>query len=58
MDNRVVKVILAIPLPPVGTLLQVGAAKQLWINNVLLFLTFGVGTLTQALWLVLTDQKG
>tara|TARA_B100001057_G_scaffold455458_1_gene502010 strand:- start:833 stop:1009 length:177 start_codon:yes stop_codon:yes gene_type:complete len=58
MDNKVVKVILAIPLPPVGTLLQVGAAKHLWINIFLLFLTFGVGELTQALWLVLTDQKG
>ena len=39
-------------------LLQVGATKHLWINIVLLLLTFGIGALIQALWLVLTNQKG
>ena len=58
MDNKVVKIILAILLPQVGTLLQVGTTKHLWMNIVLLFLTFGVGPLTQTLWVVLTDQKG
>ncbi len=58
MDNKVVKIILAILLPPVAAFLQVGATKHLWINIILLFLTFGVGALIHALWLVLTDQKG
>ena len=58
MDNKVVKIILAILLLPVGMLLQVGATKHLWINIVLLPLTFGVGALIQALWQVLTNQKG
>ncbi|WP_425492873.1 YqaE/Pmp3 family membrane protein [Candidatus Pelagisphaera phototrophica] len=34
---------------PVGTFLQVGTTKHLWINIVLLFLTLGVGALTKAL---------
>ncbi len=58
MDNKVVKIILAILLPPIAAFLQVGATKHLWINIILLFLTLGVGALIHALWLVLTDQKG
>lgn len=58
MDNKVVKIILAILLPPVGMLLQVGATKHLWINILLLLLSFGVGALIHVLWLVLTNQKG
>lgn len=57
MDNKVVKIIFAILLPPIAAFLQVGATKHLWINIILLFLTFGVGALIHALWLVLTDQK-
>jgi len=58
MDNKVVIIILAILIPPLGAFLQVGATKHFWINIVLLFLTFGIGALIHALWLVLTDQKG
>ena len=58
MVNKVVKIILAILIPPLGAFLQVGATKHFWINIVLLFLTFVIGALIHALWLVLTDQKG
>ncbi len=55
--NKVLLIILAILLPPVAAFLQVGATKHFWINLVLLFLTFGIGALIHALWLVLTEQK-
>jgi len=55
--NPVIKIILAIILSPLAAYLQVGATKHFWINLVLLVLTFGVGSLIHALWLVLTDQK-
>ena len=58
MDNKVVKIILAILLASVAAYLQVGATKHLWINFALLILTVGFGSLIHALWLVLTDQKG
>lgn len=58
MDNKVLKIILAILLAPIGAYLQVGATKHLWINIALLFLTLGIGSVIHALWLVLTDQKG
>jgi len=49
------KIILAILLPPVAAYLQVGATKHLWINIVLTLL-WGVPGMIHALWLVLTDQ--
>lgn len=58
MDNKVVKIILAILIAPIGAFLQVGATKHLWINIALWVLTFGIGGIIHALWLVLTDQKG
>ena len=57
MDNKTVKIILTILIPPLGAFLQVGATKYFWTNIVLLFLTFGIGSLIHALSLVLTDQK-
>ncbi|MDQ8204807.1 YqaE/Pmp3 family membrane protein [Pelagicoccus sp. SDUM812003] len=57
MDDKVLKVILAILLAPVAVFIQVGATKHLWINLVLLVLTFGTASMVHALWLVLTDQK-
>lgn len=53
---KIVKVLLAIFLPPVAAFMQVGATKHFWINLVLFFLLFGVGGMIHALWLVLTDQ--
>ncbi len=58
MDNKVLKIILAILIAPLGAFLQVGATKHFWINIVLVFLTFGIGAVIHALWLVLTEQKG
>ncbi len=55
--NKILLIILAIILPPVAAFLKVGATKHFWINLVLLILTFGIGALIHALWLVLTDQK-
>lgn len=57
MDNKVVKIILAILLPPIAAFLQVGATKHLIINVILTVLGFLPGVI-HGLWLVLTDQKG
>ncbi len=53
---KVLKIILAIFLPPVAAFMQVGLTKHFWINLVLCFL-FVVPGVIHALWLVLTDQK-
>ncbi|OUW17513.1 MAG: YqaE/Pmp3 family membrane protein [Opitutales bacterium TMED158] len=57
MDNKIVKIILAILLPPVGAFLQVGATKHLLINVILTILGYVPGII-HGLWLILTDQKG
>ena len=54
-DNKVLKVILAILIPPVAAYMQVGATNHLWINIVLTLLC-GVPGIIHGLWLVLTDQ--
>lgn len=54
--DKLLKIILAILIAPVGAFLQVGATKHLWINIVLCFL-FYVPAVIHALWLILTDQK-
>lgn len=54
---KILKIILAIFLPPVAAFLQVGATKHLWIN-IILSILFVVPGVVHALWLVLTDQKG
>lgn len=53
---KLVKVILAIVLPPVAAFMQVGLTTQFWINLVLSLLFFVPGVI-HALWLVLTDKK-
>ena len=53
---KIVKILLAIFLPPVAAFLQVGPTKHLWINIVLSILFVLPGSL-HALWLVLTDKK-
>ena len=53
---QILKIILAIILPPVAAFLQVGATKHLVIN-IILTLLGGVPGMIHALWLVLTDQK-
>jgi len=54
---QIVKIILAIFLPPVAAFLQVGLTLHFWINLVLTLLTFGIAGIIHALWLVLTNQK-
>jgi len=53
---KIVKIILAIFLPPVAAFLQVGVTRHFWIN-IVLTLFFAVPGMIHALWLVLTDKK-
>jgi uncharacterized membrane protein YqaE (UPF0057 family) len=53
---QIVKIILAIFLPPVAAFLQVGLTLHFWINIVLTLLG-GIPGIIHALWLVLTNQK-
>ena len=53
---KILKVILAIILPPVAAYLQVGISKHFWIN-IILTLLGGVPGLVHALWLVFTDKR-
>lgn len=50
------KIILAIFLPPVAAFLQVGVSTHFWIN-IILTLLGGLPGVIHALWLVLTDKK-
>jgi uncharacterized membrane protein YqaE (UPF0057 family) len=54
---ELVKILLAIFLPPVGAYLQVGLSIHFWINIVLTLLG-GIPGVVHALWLVLTKKKG
>jgi len=53
---KVVKILLAIFLPPVAAFMQVGATKHLVIN-IILTLLMGIPGMIHALWLVATDKK-
>ncbi len=53
----ILKIILAIVLPPVSAFMQVGITTHFWINLALSLLGFVPGVL-HALWLVFTDQSG
>jgi len=52
----IVKIILAILLPPVAAFLQVGVSAHFWINIVLTLLG-GLPGVIHALWLVLTKKS-
>jgi uncharacterized membrane protein YqaE (UPF0057 family) len=51
----IVKIILAIFLPPVAALLQVGLGLHFWLN-ILLTLLGGLPGMVHAIWLVATDK--
>jgi uncharacterized membrane protein YqaE (UPF0057 family) len=51
------KIILAIFLPPVAAFLQVGVSTHFWINIILTLLGVFPG-MVHAIWLIATDQKG
>jgi uncharacterized membrane protein YqaE (UPF0057 family) len=55
--NQLVKIILAIFLPPVAAFLQVGVSLHFGLNIVLCLLG-GIPGMVHALWLVLTDRHG
>lgn len=52
---KIIKIILAVLLPPVAAFLQVGIGIHFWLNIVLCFLG-GIPGVFHALWLVLTEQ--
>lgn len=54
---KIVKIILAIFLPPVAAFMQVGITTHFWIN-IVLTICMAVPGMIHALWLVLTDKKG
>ena len=53
---KILKIILAILLPPVAAYMQVGLTTHFWVSIVLTLFFFFPGVL-HALWLVLTDKK-
>lgn len=52
---KLLKIILAIFLPPVAAFLQVGVGLHFWLNILLTLLMFLPGMI-HALWLVATDH--
>lgn len=52
---EVIKILLAVFLPPLGAYLQVGLTKNFWFN--VIFTVLGViPGVVHALWLVFTDR--
>lgn len=52
----IVKVILAILLPPVAAFLQGGSSTHFWLN-ILLTILGGLPGMIHALWLIFSDKK-
>jgi uncharacterized membrane protein YqaE (UPF0057 family) len=52
----ILKIVLAIFLPPVAAFLQVGLGMHFWIN-ILLTLLFAVPGMVHAIWLIATNKK-
>lgn len=52
---EILKIILAILLPPLGAFLQVGLSTHFWINLVLTLLGYIPGII-HALWLILAKR--
>ena len=54
MDNKVVKIIIAIFIPPLAVYLHEGKiTNHFWIDLVLWVLLFGIGGIIYALYLIL-----
>ncbi len=53
----IIKILLAILLPPLAAFLQVGLSTHFWINLVLTLLGWFPG-MVHALWLIATHQSG
>ncbi|MGI9473169.1 MAG: YqaE/Pmp3 family membrane protein [Rubripirellula sp.] len=54
-NNNVVRILLAILLPPLGVFLQVGLGMQFWLNLLLTFFGYIPGII-HAVWLILKDD--
>jgi len=54
---EILKILLAIFLPPVAAYLQVGLSTHFWIN-IILTLLGGLPGVVHALWLVVTGKSG
>lgn len=55
-DMALIKILLAIFLPPVAAFLQVGVGLHFWVN-ILLTLLGGIPGMVHALWLVVKDKR-
>lgn len=53
---KILKIILAIFLPPVAAFLQVGISTHFWIN-IILTLLGAIPGIAHALWLVIKNKK-
>lgn len=53
---NIIKILLAIFLPPVAAFLQVGIGVHFWLN-ILLTILGGLPGMVHALWLVVTDKS-
>jgi uncharacterized membrane protein YqaE (UPF0057 family) len=55
MDNKVLKIILALFIPPLAIYIHQGnkITKDFWIDLVLWFLLFGIGGILYALYVIL-----
>ena len=53
---KIVKILLAIFIPPVAAVMQVGISTHFWIN-LALTLVGGIPGIIHALWLIFTDKK-
>jgi uncharacterized membrane protein YqaE (UPF0057 family) len=52
MDMDVVRIIVAIFLPPLGVFLQVGFGKDFWINLLLTIFGFYILGIVHAVWII------
>lgn len=52
---ELLKIILAIILPPVGVFLQVGIGKHFWLNIILTFLGYIPG-IVHAIWVIAKNK--
>lgn len=53
---NVLKIVLAIFIPPVAAFMQVGLSVHFWLNLLLSFCGILPGSI-HALWLIVTDKK-
>lgn len=54
-STDILRILLAILLPPLGVLLQVGLGVQFWINVILTFFGYLPG-IVHAVWIILTTD--